>query len=261
MKDVAGDYEDVITTNFESDYSVISTDFEWEDDYWAYHPKEGYITFLGSGSGQSRGSDEKDSAIRIYDDIRKMKPDYLFQLLEKEDVEDVFQINYSTSPEQIQQRIEGNGDDEDGLLSQRTKNLQEDGDTFVVPKKEFGSGAYAVNSKTKLISYNENMDIDQVRLFTTLRMGNPTENSWKNFEIKYSMLPFYPVNEEVNYGTNMLGSSFTVDPSDENVWYSPYQQTSYMAGVEGDFANLGSSLYPVYGWTMEVPGKGIWGAG
>ena len=260
VKDVAGDYEDVITTNFDSPYSVIETDFAWEDDYWAYHPEEGYITFLGSGSGESKGSDEKDSAIRIYDDIRKMKPNYLFQLLEKEAVEDVFRISYGTSPEEIQQRIEGNDDDDEaGLLSWRAEDLFTYGEGTVIPKKEFGKKAYSYNNETKLIIYNQEMGVEQIRLFTTLRIGNPVEDNWKPFDITYSMLPFYPVNEEVVDGTAMLGGSFTYDIDDENVWYSPYQQTSYMAGAEGDFN--GDSLLPIFGWTMEVPGKGIWGEG
>ena len=227
--------------------------------YWAYQPAGGFINFVGRGSDQGQGvyADE-NTALRIYSDIRKMKPKYLFKLIEDENIgnSNTVSIEYT------------------GIHKERKEELNE----FLVKGINTIAGDFAATSK-EMVNYITDDEykilqfvgtkekVDGLRLFTTLGVGlhkYDGSGDYDDFNIDKFGLAVYPSNDDNLRASSLMAGYGTSVAS--MVW--PFAQQTYMfngdstssvnKGPFNDMIGSGTdSILFLYAHAPENIGRGI----
>lgn len=250
--------------------------FSKTDKYWAYHPENGRIRLLGKGSGNSLGNEtDPNDVLYVYSDIRKMKEEHLFQLLDEEEFNNLvtFQIQYKGEQKTIDHREKLN---EDLYTSVENKIKSfECSSTYI---------SYKNDEKTKLLYYNGEDDNGK-GLFTTLNIGvsgydqseSKSVSEQEKYSIQYASTPVYVTNTRSDIsgdyvsGYGKIRGVTGIGNETEESSIFPFMQQNYQTyGRNGQatffqpYFSTGDNTTDAkpakstpIGFTLEIPGKGI----
>ena len=255
--------ENISPANILEDNVSYINNYEKEDGYWAYYPQGGYIRLLGKATIGGFGDENSTTAMKIYSDIRKMQPKYLFKLVEGGDFENTINenrvdLNYSPPGDITDRRLNLQTELGDAI---KASSKHENPST----QKEMEAG-YTIHDETKLVMFDGSIN-DSLRLFTTLGIGaESVDNEYRSFDLKYSGIPLYPTSDDPTNTSRIAPGWGSIKQS-----LYPFMQSTYMfLGNEGnttkrgleDYANWtnsgggGQSVFPM-SLTMEPPGTGM----
>ena len=252
FNDPSPSYKDTLKSVIDENLGTVNK-FRGKNKYWAYHPKGGYIRFLGRGS-KSYADETGNNAVLIHTDIRKMKEDYLFRLIDEAEIENLpFTINYNGDNEESNKKLNG----------ELSKTVLDKVKTFQSSSKYVN---YSTNDKTKLLQFDGEND-DGKGLFTTLNIGVSGYDSsegkigseQEKYSIKYAGIPTFVTNSDINISGQYVSGYGNYSESSNFLFM---QQTYQAFGRLGETTRFAPSSpnetksVPV-GFTLEIPGKGI----
>jgi len=227
----------------------------YTEDYWAYYPREGYIRLLGvatpGGIGKA-GLNQQE----VHCDIRKMKPEYLFQLIDGETFEAKLDAGVDMGG-----YINDTNKKREELQGKLAKAIVYTGLDNNSSKTEMNN--YTVeDSNSKLVTFNGDDTNKGLRLFTTLSITPKQAGDFKPFNIEYVGPMLTPSSDD-------SGKASRITPGWGSIKQTliPFMQQVYMwQGVDGghtgeeynrEAGTTQDASYPWLSLPFDPPATGI----